>query len=190
MKLRTILFACALGTGSIALAGPTTTDTTTDHAKLADVDAQVVAHLHAVDLLEIDLGKLAQKNGTAPVKQYGQMLVKDHTAFDAKLVAFANKHAMPTIPADDTQSPTDKTDMDAEKGKLATLRGTAFDQELLPMMKMAHDQELTKLDANAAMVADSDLKTMLVALKPTLQKHSDQAAKLQSPALRSSTPTN
>lgn len=188
MKLRTVLLASVLTASSIALAGPTTTDTTADHGKLADMDAQMVAHLHAVDTLEIDLGKLAQKNGTAAVKQYGQMLVKDHTAFDAKLTAFANKHGMSTIPADDSQTPTEKTDMDTEKGKLQALKGSAFDQELLPMMKMAHDQEITKLDTNVSMVADADLKTMLVALKPTLQKHSDQAAKLQAPVVRSSTP--
>ncbi len=190
MKLRTILLVSALGASSIVLAGPTTTDTTTDHTKLADMDAQVVAHLHAVDMLEIDLGKLAQKNGTAAVKQYGQMLVKDHTAFDSKLTALANKHGMSTIPADDSQTPAEKTDMDTEKGKLATLKGSAFDQELLPMMKMAHDQEITKLDTNMSMVADATLKSMLIALKPTLQKHSDQAAKLQTPAVRSSTPTD
>src|SRR5580704_12454122 len=129
MKLRTIMLASLLGTSSLALAGPTTTDTTTDHAKLADLDAQVVAHLHAVDMVEIDLGKLAQKNGTAAVKQYGQMLVKDHTAFDAKLTAFAAKHGMPTIPADDTLTPAEKTAMDTEKGKLQALKGSAFDQE-------------------------------------------------------------
>ena len=188
MKLRTMLFASVLTASSIALAGPTTTDPTANHVKLTDMDAQVVAHLHAVDTLEIDLGKLAQKNGTAAVKQYGQMLVKDHTAFDTKLTAFANKHGMSTIPADDSQSPAEKTDMDTEKGKLQALKGSAFDQELLPMMKMAHDQEITKLDTNVSMVDDADLKSMLVALKPTLQKHSDQAAKLQTPAVRSSTP--
>jgi putative membrane protein len=187
MKLRTMLFASILGASSIVLAGPTTSDTTTDHTKLADMDAQVVAHLHAVDMLEIDMGKLAQKNGTAAVKQYGQMLAKDHTAFDAKLTAFATKHGMATIPADDTQTPAQTTDMETEKGKLAALKGTAFDQELLPMMKMAHDQEISKLDTNMAMVADADLKSMLTALKPTLQKHSDQAAKLQAPVVRSST---
>ncbi|HEY1551852.1 MAG TPA: DUF4142 domain-containing protein [Kofleriaceae bacterium] len=189
MKLRSILFTAILGASSIALAGPTTTDTTSDHVKLAAIDAQVVAHLHAVDMLEIDLGKLAQKNGTAAVKQYGQMLVKDHTAFDAKLTAFATKHGMATIPADDSQTPAEKTDMTTEKGKLQALKGSAFDQELLPMMKMAHDAEITKLDTNVSMVTNADLKSMLVTLKPTLQKHSDQAAKLQSPTVRSSTPT-
>ena len=70
------------------------------------------------------------------------MLVTDHTAFDAKLVAFAKHHQMPVIPPDASQSPATKTDMDAEKGKLAALHGEPFDKELLPMMAKAHDQEL------------------------------------------------
>jgi putative membrane protein len=185
MIIRTTLFAIALGSTSLVAAEPINSDT----AKLTELDAQVIAHLHAVDRLEIDLGKLAQANGTAPVKTYGQMLVKDHTAFDAKVVAFAKTHGVTTIPDDESMSAADKADMDTEKGKLEALKGAAFDQELLPMMASAHDKELTKADANIAVVTDRDLKTMLQALKPTLQKHADSARKLESPAVRSSTPT-
>jgi len=186
MKIRSILFAFALGTSTLAVADSGTT--TTSSAALSEIDAQVVAHLHAVDQLEIELGKLAQHNGTAPVKTYGQMLVKDHTAFDAKLVAFAKKHGVTSIPADESPSITEKNDLDAEKGKLETLHGSAFDQELLPMMAAAHDKEVVKANANIAVVSDGGLKMMLENVKPTLQKHADEARRLQAPQTRSSTP--
>jgi putative membrane protein len=180
MKIRSLLFACALASSPLAVADRSATPSS-DSAKLSEVDTQIVAHLHAVDQLEIVLGKLAEQNGTAGVKNFGQMLVTDHTAFDVKLVAFAKQHGMPTIPADASQSAAGKTEMDAEKGKLAALHGVPFDHELLPMMAKAHDQELTKADANIAMVSDTELKSMLVTLKPTLQSHADEARRLQLP---------
>jgi predicted outer membrane protein len=180
MKIRSLFFACALASSPLAVADRGATPSS-ETAKLSDVDTQVVAHLHAVDQLEIALGKLAEQNGTAGVKTFGQMLVTDHTAFDAKLAAFAKQHGMPTIPADASQSAAAKTELDAEKGKLAALHGEPFDHELLPMMAKAHDQELTKVDANIAIVSDPELKSMLLAVKPVLQSHADEARRLQLP---------
>lgn len=185
MKIRSLLFACALASSPLAVADPNATPSG-DTAKLSEVDTQVVAHLHAVDQLEIALGTLAEQNGTAGVKNFGQMLVTDHSAFDAKLAAFAKQHAMPTIPADASQSQAAKAEIDAEKGKLHALHGAAFDHEFLPMMAKAHDQELTKADANIALVSDGELKSMLLELKPMLQQHADEARRLQLPV---STPT-
>jgi predicted outer membrane protein len=49
--------------------------------KLSDADLPLIAHYHAVNLMEIDLGKLAAKRGTTPaIKQYGDM----HKAADAQ----------------------------------------------------------------------------------------------------------
>ena len=181
MKIRTLLFACIAAASPLALGAPNADSPTLSTDKLSDVDAQIVAHLHAVDQLEIKLGKLAEQNGTAQVKTYGQMLVKDHTSLDAKVVAFAKKHKLTPIPADASLSAADKTEMDTEVGKLKTLKGTAFDQELLPMMQKAHDAELAKADANLAIANDAELKSMLEGAKPVLQKHADEARNLQQP---------
>jgi putative membrane protein len=170
---------------SLAFAGPGANAPSASTEKLSDVDTQIVAHLHAVNQLEIELGKLAESNGTAKVKSFGQMLVKDHTASDTKLIAFAKQHKLSPIPADESMSAAEKTDLDTEKGKLQTLKGTAFDQELLPMMVKAHDAELAKADANIKIASDPQLKTMLEELKPVLQKHADEARSLEQP-MRSS----
>lgn len=171
MKIRTVLFFLALGSSTV-LAGPDTS------AKLSDDDAKVVAHLHAVDQMEIDAGKLAQANGAAAGKAYGKKLVTDHTAFDAKLVAFAKKHGLATIPDDPTQTEADKKDMMDEMMKLKGLKGAAFDTELGTRMAADHDKEVGKVDTAAGTVADKDLAAMLKALKPTLQGHADAARKL------------
>ena len=158
--------AILLFSGSVAFAD----------AKLSDTDAAVVAHLHAVDQTEIMAGKLAQKNGTAAGKAYGAMLVKDHTAFDAKLTALAKKHAIATIPDDTTTTAGEKKDMDDEMTKLKALTGSNFDKEFGNAMAPAHDKENTKADPTA--IQDKDLAALVKALKPTLQAHADAARKL------------
>ena len=165
MKIHTIMFALLAGT-SIANADST----------LSVTDAQVVAHLHAVDVTEIAAGKMAQTNGAAGGKAYGAKLVKDHTAFDAKLTAFAKKHGLDTIPDDTTQTAAEKKDMDDEMTKLMGLKGADFDKEIGTAMAAGHDKEIAKADPTA--ISDKDLAAMVKALKPTLQAHADAARKL------------
>ncbi|HEY1813662.1 MAG TPA: DUF4142 domain-containing protein [Kofleriaceae bacterium] len=168
------LFAFILGTSALVFAGPN------DHsARLENQEARIVAHVHAVDQLEMELGKLAQSNGTSSVKAYGRMVANDHMTFDKKLVAFANHRGISTIPADDMVAAGDKTDIDTEKGKLQALKGAAFDREFLPFMKTAHDNEIDKLDKNMGDIHDPELKTMLETLKPQLQHHADEAQRLE-----------
>src|SRR5678810_685468 len=51
-------------------------------------DARIASILHKVNKAEIDAGKLAEKHGqSADVKDFGRMLVKDHTDADAKLTS-------------------------------------------------------------------------------------------------------
>ena len=95
MKIRAFALIAALAIPTVALADTpknnpnydkTTDDpnktTDKDKTKLSDADMAILAHLHHVNLMEIDIGKLAQTKGTAPVKRYGEMLVKDHQQAD------------------------------------------------------------------------------------------------------------
>lgn len=177
MKLRSLMFACALAAAPVVVAYA---DPLGPHAatKISDVDAHVIAHMHAVNQTEIELGKLAQRNGTAAVRAYGHMLVKDHTAFDRKLLTYSREHGLSPIPEDTSMSASEKLDMDNQKAHLRTLSGNAFDHELLPMMAAAHDKELAKADANIALVDDAKLKTMIQDFRPTLQHHADEARRL------------
>ena len=55
-------------------------------------DTLLLSRMHASNQMEIRLGQLAQRNGaTARVKQYGQRLVRDHSAADARVTALAKK---------------------------------------------------------------------------------------------------
>lgn len=192
MKIKPLLIAFLLVTPAVAMADNTkttdkTADKTTDKkATLTDDDMKVVSHVKHVNDMEIDAGKLAQKNGTAAVKSYGATLVKDHTANNTKLAALAKKKGVSTIP--DEQMMTEEQKQDHQKmmdtmAKLQTMKGADFDKEFLPMMIEGHDKEVGRLDAAIASVKDADVVSHLKATKPVVQRHSDTAKNLQKKAV-------
>jgi putative membrane protein len=157
--------------------------------KLSDADAKVVAHLHHVNQMEIELGKLAQKTGTTAVKNYGATLVTDHQSADKDLTTFAKSHKLATIPADKPQTDADKQDqkdMQSKMANLKNLKGAEFDREFLNMMATGHDKELANIDTAIGGATDPDLQTLLKSVKPVLQRHADQARDLQKNAPQAS----
>jgi putative membrane protein len=198
MKIRALAILSALALPTLALAEPTPPDTVKDdttkadtksdttkpemNGKLSDGDTKIIAHLHHVNQMEIDLGKVAQKTGTASVKNYGSNLVTDHQMSDKDLAAFAKSHKLATIPADKPDSDADKQeakDMTSQVAHLKTLKGADFDREFLNMMVGGHDKELAKIDVSIGAATDPDLQSMLKSTKPVLQRHADQARDLQ-----------
>src|SRR5262245_33402966 len=113
MTIRALAIVSALALPTLAIADdqsknpPTdktnekTTNTATDKtpgknektAKLSDGDTKIVAHLHHVNKMEIDMGKLAEKNGTPTVKSYAMTLVTDHQSNDKDLTALPSSTA-------------------------------------------------------------------------------------------------
>jgi len=164
-----------------------TTDTSADKTtnkkeKLAEMDLQVLAHVHHLNQTEIMLGKLAQKSGsTQAIKAYGQMLVRDHQSADKDLASFAKKQAV-TIPMDKPKDEAEQKDQKDTKDAVAhlkTLKGNEFDTAFLQMMVSDHEKELAKIDTAIGQVQNQDLVTVLKDIKPALQKHADQARDLQ-----------
>jgi putative membrane protein len=178
-------------------AGDTSPDKTTGNdakgAKLSDADIKIIAHLHHINQMEITLGKDAQRQGTAKVKDYASTLITDHQTADKDLTAFAKAHKLTTIPADkpttDAERQDDK-DMTQQMARLKTLKGADFDKTYLNMMVSGHDKELTKIDVEISSASDPDFKNLLQSVKPVLQRHADQARDLmKSPQASADEPT-
>jgi putative membrane protein len=167
-------------------AGDTSPDKTTGNdakmgGKLSDGDTRTIAHLHHVNQMEITLGKDAQRQGTAKVKDYASTLITDHQTADKDLTAFAKAHKLTTIPADKPTTDADRQDdkdMTQQMAKLKTLKGADFDKAYLNMMVSGHDKELTKIDVEISAASDPDFKNLLQSVKPVLQRHADQARDL------------
>jgi putative membrane protein len=153
-----------------------------EKAALTRAELQVMAHYHAANQLEIKLGTLAMQNvESVPVKEYGAMLVKDHTAADAALVALAKKTGQ-RIPAEKPATTAERYEQAAtiaNANHLAKLSGAELEMKLLATMVHDHERELIRLDAMVARTKNPELAAMLLATKPVLQHHADHARSLQ-----------
>src|ERR1700722_3534143 len=116
-------------------------------------------------LAEVELGKLAQdKSPTAGVKEYGAMMVTDHSAANDKLKAIAAKKniKLPTSPS---------VGQMATKTKLEVLSGDAFDKSYIRGMVEDHQEDIKEFQTEANSSQDPDAKAYAAATLPTLQAH-------------------
>lgn len=150
--------------------------------KLGEAEMKIVSHVHHVNITEIDLGKLAQRVGSAPVKKYAEMVVTDHQASDKQLAKLAKEHGVATIPPMRPATDADKQmmkEMNDEITALRKMKGADFDREYLSMMIKHHERELALTDPFIEQSQNNDLDMMLQNRKATLQRHVDAAKELQ-----------
>jgi putative membrane protein len=114
---------------------------------------------------EVELGQLAQQKGTNPaVKDFGAMMVKDHSAANDKLKALA---ASKQVSLPDSPSVMQK----ATKTKLNMLSGDTFDKSYVKGMIEDHKTDIKEFQKEASEGKDPDAKAFAVATLPTLQAH-------------------
>ena len=116
-------------------------------------------------LAEVELGKLAQeKSSTQSVKDFGAMMVKDHTAANKKLqtVALSKAIKLPTSPS---------VGQMGTKTKLEVLTGTTFDKSYIKGMVKDHEEDIKEFENEASNGQDADAKAYATATLPTLKAH-------------------
>jgi putative membrane protein len=132
--------------------------------------ADVLGSLHQADQKEIQAGRIAQKDGQSKaVKDYGKMLVKDHTAADDKVAALAQKESVDLVAATPAPGANDM-------GTMAT--GPDFDKKFAQEMLDDHHKAIAALNAALNSTADPQLRKLLTDLLPTLEKHAAAAQKI------------
>ena len=171
---RLCYLAMLCGSPAMLCAGTVSAQGNADTDPATPVTAQTFASRAAtMSQAEIEFGQLARKNGQdESVKTYGQRMIKDHTAADAKLKAIAAKENL-TLP----------TNLDAEhrtaKAKLASLHGEAFDAAYRAEMAKGHDRAVALFaSASQATTLPSDLRQFAASTLPTLQEHQKLAHSL------------
>ncbi len=118
-------------------------------------------------MFEVQLGNIAMKNGgTQAVKDFGKMMVDDHTKINNELQDLAAKKNV-TLPA--AVSDAQQKDID----KLSKETGKAFDKDYVSMMIKDHKEDINAFKKNLDKISDSDYKTFITNALPTLQKHLD-----------------
>jgi putative membrane protein len=133
----------------------------------ADSSPDSAFYKHAAEggISEVELGNLAQKKSdNESVKDFGAMMVKDHTAANDKLkdVAASKNVSLPTSASMGQM---------ATKTKLEVLSGDTFDKSYIKGMIKDHEEDIALFKKEAASGQDPDAKAFAVATLPTLRAH-------------------
>ncbi|MEO7766820.1 MAG: DUF4142 domain-containing protein [Ferruginibacter sp.] len=120
-------------------------------------------------MMEVDLGNYAQQNAmSARVKNFGAMMVKDHSAANDVLKTLASSKNI-TLPME--------TGADAKKemDDLMKKKGKDFDKAYMDMMLDDHKKDVKAFQKAANECKDADVKNFAAKTLPVLEVHLDSA---------------
>ena len=142
--------------------------------------------LHKVNLHEIEMGKLADQNGTDRVKTFARTLIRDHQDADHHLLALAKKKNISLEGA--AMNPDRQKEKEMKKDRLSTLKGTDFDREFANEMAKGHQKVIALAQTWKQNCKDQDVCNLIDSLLPTLQQHLQMAERLRTPAAQGRAP--
>jgi len=120
-------------------------------------------------MMEIELGNYAQQNAADKrVKDFGAMMVKDHTTANEELqsIASAKNITLPASMGNDTKK---------EIEKLMKKTGKDFDKAYMNMMIDDHKKDVKEFEKNAQECKDLEIKNFIIKTLPVLQGHLNDA---------------
>ncbi|RYE35798.1 MAG: DUF4142 domain-containing protein [Sphingobacteriaceae bacterium] len=148
------------------------TTKTTDILQVNTPDAAFVNTATMGGMLEVQMGELAQRNAlNQNVKEFGEMMVKDHRKADAELKSIANgkKLAVPPSLGKEFQDRVDS---------MALKNSAGFDLKFMEIMVSAHKKDVADFEKATTDLTDPDLKAFAVKTLPTLKMHLTAAENL------------
>ena len=155
--------------GAAANSGNSSSTSSGPNAANTDPDQDFVNNAAKGNRAEVQLGKLvAAKTKDASVKQFAQMMVKDHTNALNKLqqVAQSKNITLPDGIPDDAQ---------ALQSKLSRDTGKQLDKDYMDGMVQDHEKDVQEFQQATNTLKDPDIKNWAATTLPTLQKHLDKA---------------
>jgi putative membrane protein len=164
------LFLLAGASAVIALAGCSKKND--DAAIINPQDKSILIIGSVNNAAEIILGQLAADSSQTPaIKEFGAMMVSDHTNADAGLNSIASKYGV-TVPG------TIDPDHEDLRKKLLTLKGREFDSLYIHSQVADHLDAVIQFQTAHDLGNNSELATYIVNTLPTLQQHLQEAQAL------------
>jgi putative membrane protein len=128
-------------------------------------DASFYKHAAEGGIAEVEAGRMAQDKGNSQqVKDFGAMMVKDHSAANDKLQSIAASKNI-TLP---TSSSVGQM---AAKAKLDVLSGATFDKSYVKGQVAAHRETIALFRKEISSGQDADAKAFASATLPTVRSH-------------------
>ena len=140
---------------------------------VSSADQNFAVNTAVAGMTEIQAGQLAEQKGMAQdVKDYGAMMVKDHTAAADKLKAIAAQKniTLPSALPSDAQKNIDG--LQGESGK-------KFDKDYLSMMVSDHKKVISAFEDESKNGSDADIRAFADSTLHTLHQHLDKAEKCE-----------
>ncbi|MFN2542663.1 MAG: DUF4142 domain-containing protein [Chthoniobacterales bacterium] len=171
MKTYVFLLCLCLGSGIAYLHAADTT---------APTDPQIAMIAVTADTVDIEAGKLAAEKSSNPkVKEFAEMMVRDHGSVNKKATDLAAKLKL-TPEASDT-SRTLKSNGDKMLAKLRGLSGAEFDKAYVDNEVAYHEAVIkTVTETLIPNTKNAELKALLESAGPIFNSHLTHAKELQS----------
>jgi putative membrane protein len=116
-------------------------------------------------MAEVEMGQLAQQKASSQaVKDFGAMMVKDHSAANDKLKALAASKQV-SLPSSPSMM------QKASKTKLDMMSGDGFDKSYVKGMIDDHKDDIKEFQKEASEGKDPDARALASATLPMLQMH-------------------
>jgi putative membrane protein len=138
-------------------------------------DSQIVEIVRVANVADIDGGKFAQKKATSKdVKNFAKEMVKDHTAANAKILAFAKSEHMVPQPNDTSTGMQKMTKVTSDH--LSEVKPADFDREYILAEMTMHKEVLTSLDDDLIpSTKNARLKAILKDARKMVSNHLEKA---------------
>ncbi len=128
-------------------------------------DQDFFKHAAEAGIAEVEAGSLAQSKGNSQaVRDFGAMMVKDHTEANEKLKSIA---ARENIELPDSSSAAEV----ASKAELEVLKGSTFDKAYIKKQVTAHEQTVSLFKNEIASGGDEQAKAFAKQTLPTVEAH-------------------
>jgi putative membrane protein len=123
---------------------------------------------------EVELGRLAQQRASnAQVKEFAQLMVRDHTQAGSDLKQIASKHNVALSTDEEADDHNDLRD------RLAKLNGAEFDREYINAMVDDHEKAVNAVEGKADDDGHAEVKAWAAKTLPTLRQHLERAKEIQ-----------
>lgn len=146
----------------------------------APTDPQIAMIAVTADSIDIDAGKLAEQKSSNPkVKEFAEMMVRDHTSVNKQATDLAKK--LNVTPEESDTSRSLKSDADKTMTKLRGLSGAEFDKAYVDN-EVAYHEAVIKVVAETLIpnTKNAELKKLLESAGPIFNSHLTHAKEVQS----------
>ena len=164
-------------TDSSNMTTTTTTDTSmgtagnmaTTATNVGDSDKTFMMEAASGGMMEVEAGRLAEQSASnARVKNFGTMMVQDHTNANNELKGLASTK---NVILPDSMMAKHREHIDMLKKKT----GKDFDKAYMSMMVMDHNEDVSKFQMQSNKAQDADVKAFASKTLPVLRTHLDSA---------------